>query len=62
MHRFHDNVPVNWLDVVAESAVSDIERIEDLGTREGDDLVYTIHLAQIGSLPERHRTRVRVNP
>ena len=59
LHHFFDLVPADWLDAVTESTVTDIERVERLGTGGGDDLLYTIHLAQAENLPERYRSRLK---
>ena len=58
MHHYNDRVDSDWLENLTEDTVSDIERLERLGTGGGDDLVYTSFLAQERNLPENHRSRL----
>jgi hypothetical protein len=51
-------VPGAWLQALTEHTLDDIEQIETLGTGGGDDLVYTLSLAETKALPERFKIRL----
>jgi hypothetical protein len=58
LHHFSDLVPAKWLESTTESTVTDIEKIEQLGTGGGDDLLYAIILAEADKLPEKFKARL----
>ena len=58
LHHYAELVPEDWLSNLTEQTVSDIEKIDPLGSGGGDDLVYALSLAEEGSVPETFRSRV----
>jgi hypothetical protein len=58
LHHFSEAVPPQWLEDLTERTVAEIETIETLGTGGGDDLAYTLTLAEEHALPERFRVRL----
>lgn len=58
LHHYAEVVPEDWLSNLTEQTVSDIEKIDPLGSGGGDDLVYALSLAEEGSVPEAFRSRV----
>ena len=58
LHHYAEVVPEDWLSNLTEQTVSDIEKIDPLGSGGGDDLVYALSLAEEGSVPETFRSRV----
>ena len=58
LYHFSESVPEPWLEDLIERTVADVETIEALGTGGGDDLAYTLALAQENALPERLRARL----
>jgi hypothetical protein len=62
LHHFASLVPAEWLNDVTERTVTDIEAIKALGTGGGDDLSYTLSLAETEELPRhfRHRLIARI--
>ena len=58
LHHYADLVPEDWLSYLTEQTVSDIEKIDPLGSGGGDDLVYALSLAEERSVPEAFRSRV----
>jgi hypothetical protein len=51
-------VPADWLEALTETTVHAIETIPALGTGGGDDLRYTLLLAEEPGLPQAFRTRI----
>jgi len=60
LHHYAKDVPAGWLQAVTERTVADSETLEDLGSGGGDDLRYTLSLAETPALPEAFRSRLRI--
>jgi hypothetical protein len=58
LHHFSAPTPDDWLVALTERTVADIEAIEPLGSGGGDDLKYSLSLAETPALPQHWKERL----